>query len=716
MLTVLIAEQHHIDAIKKDNSLFFEPFLKDRNLKFCEWKPEGQTLKEAVPELLNAVGRTKEWRAVIIHSTSDEQKKQQNPFDENNYDEIAVLKKPAENPQGRTSIDENTGLEKPDDNLNDVWQEWENAWVEYYEDLAEAKNIVYSRAINQPLTRLTTWLCFRPTEYVLRDVNNSLNTSEWALRELSKREGVGQTNNRIELKERELYKSELRLKEMIRRALVGKDSINIAHPTEIYGISERITENGFFSPDNYWVVHSNNDYSEFADRNLYFDQMRFMVFDVLPQSHRNYRSDYIRFLYAVLVFSSNPMPASVMQARRLYLLDLENDDTPLNIMATSYEKKLTSTIEVIENEIDRIKADVPGELTDKEAAALFLVPTDVPITLDQNCNMDIVDESEHYGLASDCPDNELKKWSSYYSTIKKEMAYIIKQHAQSIRKSVKKIGYFSEVSGENVYRLNSFQMDDLREYTENEENEMFNMPLPDIGDSSIYMKPVNEKYKKVEKIMETRMNKISEIVLGIVVLLLFFLSFLPLLFSNMATRQSTRTAVAMILIMLAIVLIIMIVTLIVLRIPLVSAITDFNDEVTSALGRIRNTMNSFSKYFSAICNVRRGNAALYYHETHPDEFAKSIRIRKKHEEDIRKKRAVLLENYSDYILDRTYYDDDMIRPYDYDFNLKREYEYPAPFLAGDFRQVDFLMTGNKVEVPSSYVKRITLKMEDVYVK
>ena len=296
------------------------------------------------------------------------------------------------------------------------------------------------------------------------------------------------------------------------------------------------------------------------------------------------------------------------------------------------------------------------------------------------------------------------------------MAYIIKQHAQSIRKSVKKIGYFSEVSGENVYRLNSFQMDDLREYTENEENEMFNMPLPDIGDSSIYMKPVNEKYKKVEKIMETRMNKISEIVLGIVVLLLFFLSFLPLLFSNMATRQSTRTAVAMILIMLAIVLIIMIVTLIVLRIPLVSAITDFNDEVTSALGRIRNTMNSFSKYFSAICNVRRGNAALYYHETHPDEFAKSIRIRKKHEEDIRKKRAVLLENYSDYILDRTYYDDDMIRPYDYDFNLKREYEYPAPFLAGDFRQVDFLMTGNKVEVPSSYVKRITLKMEDVYDK
>ena len=58
----------------------------------------------------------------------------------------------------------------------------------------------------------------------------------------------------------------------------------------------------------------------------------------------------------------------------------------------------------------------------------------------------------------------------------------------------------------------------------------------------------------------------------------------------------------------------------------------------------------------------------------------------------------------------------MIRPYDYDFNLKREYEYPAPFLAGDFRQVDFLMTGNKVEVPSSYVKRITLKMEDVYDK
>jgi hypothetical protein len=99
-----------------------------------------------------------------------------------------------------------------------------------------------------------------------------------------------------------------------------------------------------------------------------------------------------------------------------------------------------------------------------------------------------------------------------------------------------------------------------------------------------------------------------------------------------------------------------------------------------------------------------------------DEYTKSLRVRKKHQEDIRRRRALLKEHYSDYLRDRSYFDETMSRPYDYDFDQTTEYLYPAPFLAGDTRQIEFISRGNFVTVPSSFVTSITVRMEGIYEK
>lgn len=72
MFTVLIAEKEHIDAIQQENKLFFEPFLESKELAFCCWNPAGQSLQDSVPGLRDAVGRRKEWRAVIINNCNIE--------------------------------------------------------------------------------------------------------------------------------------------------------------------------------------------------------------------------------------------------------------------------------------------------------------------------------------------------------------------------------------------------------------------------------------------------------------------------------------------------------------------------------------------------------------------------------------------------------------------------------------------------------------------
>ena len=99
MFTVLIAEKQHIDAIRQENKLFFEPFLESKEIAFCYWNPSGQSLEDSVPELLDAVGRRRDWRAVIINNCNIASSKLRNPFDVVDHSALDALTAPAQQPQ-----------------------------------------------------------------------------------------------------------------------------------------------------------------------------------------------------------------------------------------------------------------------------------------------------------------------------------------------------------------------------------------------------------------------------------------------------------------------------------------------------------------------------------------------------------------------------------------------------------------------------------------
>ena len=169
MFTVLIAEKEHIDAIKQGNKLFFEPFLENKEIAFCYWNPAGQSLVDAVPGLRDAVGRRKDWRAVVINNCSEEFLKSQNPFDVVDYSKVYSLTVP------KTTIAE-----------NDPVDEWQNSWENYYAALKEAKESVYKEALNNPLSKLATWLCFKPESYILSEVQEKQDVDDWALDQINK--------------------------------------------------------------------------------------------------------------------------------------------------------------------------------------------------------------------------------------------------------------------------------------------------------------------------------------------------------------------------------------------------------------------------------------------------------------------------------------------------------------------------------------------------
>ena len=697
LFTVLIAEKEHIDAIRQENKLFFEPFLESKDLAFCYWDPKGQSLQDSVPGLLDAVGRRKQWRAVVINSTTPETIKIRNPFDIVDCHELSDLHIPTNQPEFAES-----------------WEKWLTEWQAYYAALADAKENVFRRAMHNPLTKLATWLCFRPEDYILNDVQSKQDVHDWAMEMIGRDDAKPSVH--LEMMERDQYKHEMRLKERIRREFTTAGLLNIAHPTEMHCISIRTADNGFFDPDAFWNVRQDRDYSAFADRNMYFDKMRFMVFDLLPRTHRNFRTDYIRFMASVLVFVSNVVPSSAMQARRLYMLDTDTDDTPLMTLVTSYDRKLAATAEVLDNEMEQIRGSIPGELTDKAADALFCTPKDVDVLLDESCQLEKVFADKDYGLFYDRPTNEYLKWDKDYTTSKQALAYIAKQQGRSVRRSVKQMHFNSELIDVNVSRLTPFQIDDIRDYTDAAEDEMVGSIPPDLTDTAQYTDRLAQASEEVKKTLRQRMTIKTTAVLSTIFILLYLLCFAPFLFDNNGTPKTVATAVGLSLLMVILLAVILVITLLFLRSSLVKSVVGYNRTAQSIINDIQTAMNQFSRYLSASCNVRRGHAVQNYSKKNLDVYTKSLRIRKKHMEDIRKRRAYLVEEYQEYFGDRSFCDETMSRPYEYDFDQYTEYNYPAPFLAGDFRQVEFVSNGNYVTVPSSYVTRILVRMEEIYEK
>lgn len=697
MFTVLIAAKEHIDAIRQENRLFFEPFLDSKELAFCYWNPEGQSLEESVPGLLDAVGRRKDWRVVIINPCNPSCSKSRNPFDVVEHSSLDALVEPSQQPQQEESL-----------------EQWEASWKAYYETLTTEKENIYQNALEFPLQKLATWLCFKPEDYIHNDVQEKQDVHDWAMEMIGRddrKSGV-----KLELLERKQYKRELRLKEKLRREFLDEKYLKVSYPSEVYCISARAAENNYFNPDTYWNIRQESQYSAFADRNMYFDRMRFLVFDLLAPTHRYYRSDYIRFLASLLVFASNPIPGSAMQARRLYQLEVETDDKPLCVLVTSYDKKLSGTYDVIESEMEKIRSEIPGELTDKVAEALFCTSKDVTVLLDPSCDSEKVFAEKDYGLFYDVPENEHYKWNRDYHQSRKTVDYMAKQQSRSVRKSVNQMHLLSEVSDVNISRLTPLQVDDIREYTNHEEDMMIASIPSDFTDMVPYHKRMETASEKVEKIIEHRMTRKTAALLSVLCLVLFFICFLPFLLSNNGTKQMIITAFSLSIGSLVVLAAILLISMFCMRSKVINAIKDYNNTVHGIINDIHLSMKQFSKYLTASCNVCRGHAVQNYAEKNLDEYTKSLRIRKKHQEEIRRRRAYLAEEYGDYLENSSFCDETMSRPYEYDFEQTTEYSYPAPFLAGDCRKIEFISNGNFVTVPSSYVTRILVRMEGIYEK
>lgn len=726
MYTVIIAEKKHFDAIER-NKLYFKPFLDrlNKEFAFCEWNPEGETLYECVPALIKTVGRHKTWRAVILKDDSFSLSK--NPFDAINYQRIEECESKNRFPHPLEDTDDAEYASSAEqDNqaaTSEMFESWKQECNDRIKAMLSCKEEIFREALKLPFQRLVTCFCYIPDDLPDKSVSKKDDIKDFVDQLLDP------TNYEKHLSDLEhfYHLEQDRLKDSLRRECVEemlpgdrvsrrKGSMGIVLPSEVFCFAERTTETGFFDARIYWENHTGFEYSDFVGRNMYFDKMRFIASDVLPSTHQDYRYDQIRFLYNFLLFSLNEVPSGTVLPRRLYCLESENNEKSLNFVATTYINKLNNTIELVNGQIEKIKSDIPKELTDSDSEKLFCANITVPVSFNEDFSEEgLFVDVKDYGYFSDSSGDDTSNWLRQTKTTQEAVEKLVKQPRRALKKATEKLDRECDVDCNMIRAMNSFQMDDVRDHTEAKTDEMVSMEITNIFDLSHYREEIQKESENVLSVIKRRMKKKTTLVLGFICILLFFVSFLPLIFTNRANIDTVSTAFFFAALSVLILTVVLVITVIIMRLPLGNALKDFNDKAKDIDNDVRNAVKKYSDYLSCVANVRRGHKVLTFSENNIDIYDRGIRARIKHRKDMERVRAFVIDNYGDFISDDIQPDNPATIPYNYDFGTeKREYDYYPPYLPNDSVFIDYLTPGNKIELSSDFVSKITVRMEEIY--
>lgn len=659
LFTVVIAEKYFTDGIEKYRQ-FLDPFIKTNNVAFCEWNKSGESLQEMIPELMNSIIRHKQWRAIIL--CGDDGADRKNPFDLSGY--VPVDKK-------------NYDTEEA-----------------YLLETRDAMYDALDRASKLPLTRLVTWLCNPP----LDPLKNAADEED------------------TEYDSRSLYQ-DIASKKAELRAQIKQIPLEqqFELPVDVQCIAMRNCATEQYDVDSAWGSHTEMEYSHFYNWNMYYDRMRYLVYDILPANHKDYEFDFIRYIYTVLVVANRELPNACLSANRVYRLICETDADELRRFLIAYESKLAATAGMISEKLQELKSRPIVHLTDEEAMDIFCSDARIPVVLDSDMTKDdLKANTGGVGLASDVPADEMKKWNDDIKRIKKNITHLVKMPERALKRAgadMRLIGAAPEFK--KAAGLTEYQLEDLREHIDKEEIAMIDTVKEGIHSREYYNKKIDEARKDVESFMKTRMKRKTIIGVTSVALLVFLAGFLPMIFANINNVLTVVTSLVFSAIGITVIAIAGFICLFVYKRKMRRKLVNFNGEMESISRELDMATHSYSDYLTHMCNVMRGFAISDYCDNRRDPNATLVSIYNKHLVALMNERALLNEIYGRF-LDGSKLDMESADPYQYDFTKNVDYTYPMPFSKSMERTIPFMQVGVTTTVPVSYITEIRVRREELY--
>ncbi len=737
MFTVIIAEKDIVDMYKQMH-MFLVP-LESKDIVFCEWNREGESLEEMLPELYKTIDLKSEWRAIVVNR--DGQNKI-NPFNYTDYSESREIRK---------------GLS------------WE-AWRERRNKRQEC----YKMAITNPLTKLTSALCGAPVlgatlqdrevyqdilsgkmelyEYMIKlKLQEKKATTLAAQMRFFQKEELQRFVKASEVEQLLSYIENENIPEIVR--LIGKENIieflavidgydpyftdpeyvecmventiktdlfdsisegfhikNYA-PQEVICLALRTFDFQSYEQNIKWQDKDESEYSRFVEFNLYPEKLKYLIFDIVQEEHKQYVADQVRLLSFLLVMAGNDLPYNVCGKEKVYRVNVEFESDAIGSFCSKYTDKLKATITWIRELESLVKKEKELKIDNQTSQKLFESDVIVPVAIDMQFDKEqLFAEYSGIGLSSDCPQNERIYWSDQYYNIRKLFVRYLREPRRAVKTAVKEEFHTrASIEDERALLMNEYQKEDVVYRLIEEEQNMVDTITTHLFNTGKYNKKIEEAEKELGDELKQRMSRKKTILVGVTAAGAYLIGFLPLLFGNLNTLKSSSFAFMITGVSIGIFLLVGFLFLLIMRKRLIDRFKYFNKVMDEICAEIEESLDHFSEYLSHACNVMRQFSILNYTK---NAVNRKEHILKKHQLDIKKRMEEINTAFAGYMtVDMK--NSQWVDPFEYDFSVMKDYNYDM-FCSESKCNIEFMQPGHQISIPVDYLKEITLTREELY--
>lgn len=474
-------------------------------------------------------------------------------------------------------------------------------------------------------------------------------------------------------------------------------------PAEIILIKVRkpvATNNSYSLVRSSWDVHTEADSSEFWKRNLYPHNCRFLVYDMDQRGVLRRQQDLFKLWLSILLIAENNIDPNVLQAHRLYSLNiLLNEDR----LADSFQQTI-NRLNMAKYQIEKSIAEENEQL----AEANDEIPdysVGVPVSFQLPKVSDIHFDPSPFGLTGGIGSEDMAAWERYSAKARNELQTLLTSTDRTLDYAAGRLRENYRYSEPEVVPLTKYQeedfttsLDDLyKSIIQQQEN------LPN-GISDV-QEQVSEKNSAVKTEIIQRMTTKQVLTAGIVAACALIACLVPGLF-NETTRIGTGVAM---LVALAAIGVAIFVTLLVQRKKFIQKAKDFQMSFQTVLGELSHNAGTYSDFLSGVASHMRGKTYLNIMKEKQRKKDSSYYFKQTHLKSI----EILLGKLSLWSsamhikvdlksVDAIELVDEMI-DYDelYSFS-KKEHEVPLN------------QSGATVKSPYSFVEQLIIEREEVY--
>lgn len=463
MYTVLIQSKKTMDCLQQYYPLLSKSIADDR-IGVCQWIESGDTVDTAMPELYDLISHKRSWKAIVVCTVFDEADAlyptdPRNPFDFNEN----------KNRDGLTVVDEEiVDCEAPIIKLTHMLGGLPSPEPKFESTVVESENM---------LPKVEYYPIDNEKENIQKQAYNSWN-------------------------DKNMFKGQM--------------------PTEIILIKVRkasLSNDALSSVSASWEVHTEADSSEFWKRNLYPHNCRFLVYDMEQRGLMKQQGDLFKLWLAIVLISENSIDPNVLQAHRLYNLNVLLDNSALTSSFQHTINKLNMAkyqIEksIVEDAIENVNDTVPD----------YFIK--VPVLFSLTKPADIHFKANDYKIVKSLDSNDMQTWDNYSRSAKLQLHSLIQDNDRILNRAILHLREKCTYADNEVVSLSKIQEENMKTSLQDVYNNILKqqelLPLS-VADTEEEIESANTKVKSILKERISKKQAIHILFITIFSLLMFII-------------------------------------------------------------------------------------------------------------------------------------------------------------------------------------------------